>query len=591
MKEYTIWKDKTRYTKEIVVNCRHPQCSDSNPGTADLPLQTINTAAKIVKPTEKVVICSGIYRESFRPVNSGSGPEGMISYEAAPGERVVVKGSNIFSVKWKQKMVLTDELPDDSNIFTWSRKIWYCEIPDSFFDPQYNPFKLKNVEAIEHEDMPWARQIKDKAPLKLTRGLIFQNGKRLTPLANNDDLRLVEGSFFIDHDTNILYMHPYDNKDPNTDLFEVGTKENIVKPMQIGLSYIKIQGLCFEHCANSLVRTGSGAVTALGGHHWIIENNTIRQNNGSGLEFGYFAFEEKSPDPLNIQPRTDENPGGMIIRGNEVYQCGTAGMRSFIVHEGFVIGNHIHHCGWQDAENHWECGGIKILLARHTLVKNNVIHDIQGANGLWLDFDNKKSRATGNIIYNIQTIQGGIYVEASIEENLVDNNIIFNIDGNGIYLNDSKNQHVYHNLVANVTGHVVHGMKASDRSIDGVFFTSEGNSVKNNIFVNGGKSVFLDPAKNTSDNNVFVCSKEPDTIDLPAVKKSGFEKKSQSLRGHFVINEDIPYLYLSSKSTIEPVPKIALVTSDYHDRNHEGNTVVPGPFVDINEKEFFTLLE
>ncbi len=122
----------------------------------------------------------------------------------------------------------------------------------------------------------------------------------------------------------------------------------------MGLNYIHISGLSFENCANGFLRTGTGAVTVLGGEHWIIENNTIQQINSSGLEFDYLAFEETYPILLNKnspRKRTDA-VGGMIIRNNTISECGTAGIRSFVVENSLIENNHIFNCGWQDAENY-----------------------------------------------------------------------------------------------------------------------------------------------------------------------------------------------------------------------------------------------
>ena len=68
---------------------------------------------------------------------------------------------------------------------------------------------------------------------------------------------------------------------------------------------------------------------------------------------------------------------------------------------------------WYDAENYWEVAGIKILEVHNGIIRRNHIHHIQGGKGVSLDWNNYGSRVTQNIIYDIQTIQGGIFVEAS----------------------------------------------------------------------------------------------------------------------------------------------------------------------------------
>ena len=63
------------------------------------PLLTINKAAQLVKAGEKVSIYTGVYREMIQPKYGGTAADKMIVYEAAPGEKVIVKGSKIISFR------------------------------------------------------------------------------------------------------------------------------------------------------------------------------------------------------------------------------------------------------------------------------------------------------------------------------------------------------------------------------------------------------------------------------------------------------------------------------------------------------------
>ena len=94
-KPFLVWQDQTVYTKTYHVSQNHPQASDTNPGTEALPFRTIGHAAQLVKPGERVWVHSGIYRELVRPRFSGEGADRMIAYEAAPGDKVIIRGSRI----------------------------------------------------------------------------------------------------------------------------------------------------------------------------------------------------------------------------------------------------------------------------------------------------------------------------------------------------------------------------------------------------------------------------------------------------------------------------------------------------------------
>ena len=83
----------------------------------------------------------------------------MISYESAPGEEVVIKGSRVLDAQWIQRRVLTDVIKDTTLTYTWSRKIWVTTLPDDLFDNGYYPFQMPNILPEEHLMMPWARRM------------------------------------------------------------------------------------------------------------------------------------------------------------------------------------------------------------------------------------------------------------------------------------------------------------------------------------------------------------------------------------------------------------------------------------------------
>ena len=71
----------------------HPQCSDSGPGSSTRPFCTITRAADIATAGQTVIVSAGTYVEEVVPENSGTAAA-PISYQAAPGENVVVTGED-----------------------------------------------------------------------------------------------------------------------------------------------------------------------------------------------------------------------------------------------------------------------------------------------------------------------------------------------------------------------------------------------------------------------------------------------------------------------------------------------------------------
>lgn len=98
--EFRTWEVPPVFSRSYHVDQHHPTASDRNPGTAERPFLTINHATQVVQAGERVVVASGVYRERVAPARGGSGPERLISYEAAPGSEVVISGSKPVRSAW-----------------------------------------------------------------------------------------------------------------------------------------------------------------------------------------------------------------------------------------------------------------------------------------------------------------------------------------------------------------------------------------------------------------------------------------------------------------------------------------------------------
>jgi hypothetical protein len=65
--EFKTWEQETASSRTYYVDGSHPRATDSNPGTRDQPFATINRAAQVLQPGERVVIAAGVYRERVIP--------------------------------------------------------------------------------------------------------------------------------------------------------------------------------------------------------------------------------------------------------------------------------------------------------------------------------------------------------------------------------------------------------------------------------------------------------------------------------------------------------------------------------------------
>ncbi len=586
---FLSWSDVTHYTRTYHVSQNNPQASDNNDGTAAHPLLTINHAAQIVQAGERVCIHAGIYREMVRPRFSGEGQDRMIAYEAAPGEQVIIRGSRVITNKWalsydpheprNAPQDTNESVKPDFHGLTYSRQLWMTTLPDSMFDDGYFPFQLPNCSDKEFDLMPWALRWKGRLPYTLPRGLLFQKGRRLAQLSAYEDLVRLPGSYWVAPGGKTVHIHPFGGVNPNSQLFEAAVQPHIIEPQTQGLGFIRISGLVLEHCANGFLRTGVGTLFIMGGHHWIIEGNTVRHANSVGIEPGDDSYEPGDP---RFVRRANRDPGYNIVRRNCVSDCGTAGIRGHRVSHALVEDNDIVDCGWQDAEFHYEVAGIKLLRNIGTLVRNNHIAHLQGSCGIWLDWDNKNSRVTGNVIHDISTAQSAIFIEASQTTNLVDNNVIWNINGQGVRLADTDNSIVAHNLFGHVSEDVVVAKVATDRSSHGRKLTATGNRIINNVFVDCDKPVAANDPSNEVDNNVYVSTQAGQV----AAKDSG--QHSVAMAGDITFDGDRLRLSWKSDALLPVAPFWQNCDLDFLGLARTAQQNVPGPFQGLANRRHYT---
>jgi len=153
-REFTTWEaPAVRFTRSYFVNVSHPLASDANPGTEARPFATINRAAQVLQPGERVVVGPGIYRERIRPARGGSGPTQLISYEAQPGVQVILRGSRLFVGPWTRGQGTASN-------------VWSARLNEKLFDG-YRPFAVPNVTEEQFMSMDWAQPQRGKVPFTI----------------------------------------------------------------------------------------------------------------------------------------------------------------------------------------------------------------------------------------------------------------------------------------------------------------------------------------------------------------------------------------------------------------------------------------
>ena len=577
-REFKTWEQPASHARTYYVAQKHPKANDTNPGTQPLPWKTISRAASTLKPGERVIVEEGVYRERVSPARGGTGPNAMITYEAAQGQNVVIRGSERFEGKWTPSTV-----PQSDTI----KGLWTARIPKNVTE-DINPFALKNVPPVPYRaSTAAARGRKDKMraqpPYSLAQGLVFQGGRRMRQVGEYKDLQAEDGSYWVAEGGDQLHIRPFGDVDPNQADFELTARVHAFAPEKDGLAFIRLKGFVVEYVAGVFPFPQYGAVSAMTGHHWIFEDNTIRQINALGLDFGHrhgFRY-----------PRTfDSKPGGTghIIRRNRFEDCGMCSMQGLGLIQGLVEDNVTVRIGWHRIPKWYESAGIKLHYCHHTLVRRNVTLDTIDAPGIWMDHSNYNTRCTQNIISGctLGKLWGAFFVEGSQYWNMVDHNIIWNCDSNGFYQHDCDRLIVIHNLIGNCSGEPFRMQGGGGKRIlGGRITTCKQNRIVANIFYAAKQQPYIKDRENLIDNNLFVDPPNATPFELAKWQAdSGFDSHSTQTVANFTLDSNTWTLHQNPLVTCPPVPREQTVPADYFNTPTLHKTRPLGPFAESNNK-------
>jgi len=367
--------------------------SDSSSGSSASPYLTISKAASVAIPGDTVTIHAGTYREWIKPVRGGSGESKRITYRAAPGQKVIIKGSE--------------------RITSWTYEadgIWKVELPNSFFG-KYNPYALKLTGG-------WLNYGKWHH-----RGDVYLNGEAFYEKETVQEIVETPNSWFCKANENVTtILVNFGKANPNKELAEINVRESLFMPEISGLKYITIDGINFMHAAANwappVLELQTGAVGPRMGKYWIIENCTITNARCVGIILGHAP----GVDYTDIDAYGDH-----IIRNNIIRRCGQAGIAGQKgATRSIISGNIIEDTNYRREFGGWETAAIKFHNSVDTIISDNfirgVFRQIQGAFGIWMDYANQGIRITGNIIYNTEAAT--VFLEMNHGPILVDNNIL-----------------------------------------------------------------------------------------------------------------------------------------------------------------------
>jgi len=405
-------------------------------GTKSNPFQTISKAAYVAVAGDRIVVHEGEYREWVKPANSGSNDMERITFEAAKGEKVVIKGSERIQ-NW--------ELEEGN--------VWKVVLPNSYFG-DYNPYKeilggdwfifpddnsLHPGEVYMNGKSFYEAKTLDevKNPTQRMYGVNPPWTKHPEPLPHPEDSIY---QWYTKSDTeNIVIYANFQGKNPNRELTEINVRKCCFYPEKTGVNHITVRGFEIAHAASPWTPPTADQPGMIGTNWskgWIIEDNVIHDAKCSGISIG-----KEASTGHNLCTRTHRKPGyqyqmeavflgrrigwsketigSHIIRNNIIYDCG---QNAIVGHMGCVFSkiydNHIYNIGVKHEYFGYEIAGIKLHAAIDVQITHNNIHAC--TLGTWLDWQAQGARVSRNLYWKNDR---DLMMEVTHGPYIVDNNI------------------------------------------------------------------------------------------------------------------------------------------------------------------------
>jgi hypothetical protein len=550
--------------------------SDKHDGSSSKPFRTINHAAQLAKSGDIVTVHAGTYREWVNPAHGGESDSKRIVYQAASGEKVEIKGSEVVT-GWKKER----------------NGLWKVIIPNSFFG-MYNS-------CADFVNGDWCNN-----PDKIHTADLFLNGKwffevdSISKVINPspfDKCQDKEGFTYIwycetDANKTTIWAN-FQHFDPNKELVELSIRKTCFYPEKQGLNYITIRGFDINQAATQWAPPTAEQVGMVGTNWnkgWIIENNTIQYSKCVGITLGKYGdkYDNKETQSDGGYEGTikralaygwnKENIGGHLVRNNTIAYCEQAGICGSMGAAFCTIeNNHIHDIWTKRQCSGSEMGGIKIHGAIDVRIEHNRIHNT--CQGIWLDWMAQGIRITRNLMYNnsgnmkYENDWDDIFMEVNHGPILIDNNILLS----PLAISSvSQGVAVAHNLIAgrvrmySETGrqtpyflpHLIEiaGMSpiysGDERYFNNIFWGIGGELEKNDPSTCYGLAAFTWVKSPVWSGNTFYGKALPSKDEMNFIRNAEFKPE-------FTISEDGNGVYLIySTDKNDSVNKTQLITTE-----------------------------
>jgi alpha-N-arabinofuranosidase len=385
-----------------------------------------------------VTVHAGTYRERVNPPRGGISDRERITYRAAPGARVEIKGSEVIQ-GWE----------------TVQPGVWKVTLANSFFG-DFNPY----TNAIRGD---WF----NGREREHHTGAVYLNGDWLTEAVTLEEVLMPVGTkpawliggdrqaagesdaflkerglnpqlWFAQVDpTHTTLWAQFEGVNPNEQKVEINVRQSVFYPDRPGRNFITVRGFALRQAATPWAPPTAEQIGLIGTHWskgWIIEHNIISHSVCTGVTLGKHGdeFDNTSADTAEGYVKTieraqahplswtRENIGHHVVRHNTISHCEQAGIvGSLGAAFSIVEGNVIHDAHVRRLFTGAEMAGIKFHAAIDGVIRGN--HIYRTHRGLWLDWMTQGTRVTGNLFHDNSSED--LFVEVNHGPFMVDNNL------------------------------------------------------------------------------------------------------------------------------------------------------------------------
>jgi Right handed beta helix region len=471
-----------------------PDGSDTNPGTAAAPFQTIAHALINRSYGDAIVLYRGYYRESVNVSSVLGDQSSLLNIENFDGQTPIVTGSEAvpcadWTAEAQPEIALGNQysqLPISVNYSTYTMpKDWLTGQSDPAImvyatpwpyasnPPQQAFYYPTSGDPVSLRQVGWSSTIPDWV-YNADGTKHFDYRPALTNVLDRGTF------FFLDEGGGEQWLYV---RLPNDEIpwfeghVEVSVRHSL---LSVSVPMVRITGVTFEHSNVSASQLGAAGSIGQGD---ILDSCTVRDTDMNGLGAGSGTFLVNchflENGQLGAGPHGDCVMDNCVVEGNNTRRFSTG----------------------------WAAGGIKIVngvQGEGTTIENCEIATNYGP-GIWSDgvATGVNTVITNNYIHD--NPGGGIQLEIS-SGFLVCNNVLVNNNIFGVWIDASCSAQVLHNTIVTETTNAYGaiGLAVSGVAGDRIDVPMTGNLVENNALVTHNYQVLVvlqtQPSANIYDN-------------------------------------------------------------------------------------------